>query len=277
MERLGRTLSSLYAVSWVSGEREWLDNDGQAWTRADLRVRWGARPIALPDIKPTIYCELGWLPRWSYQVSHKGINADHHLAGQVPKAGRDEKEAALQHLRNCRQGVGWTGWDAVNPCVRPYLSDRPFFLVPLQVSADTNMRHVPERIRTAQGLIDNIQKDLDFPHRVIFKAHPASDADPPESLSLDKGRDDLLIKDEHNVHALLKSEDCRGVITGNSNVAHDALMWGVPTVVLGRGFWGDKRPAGLDYVAALMRAQWSMADAANEERVRAAAEEAMRE
>ena len=40
-----------------------------------------------------------------------------------------------------------------------------------------------------------------------------------------------------NIHQLLKSGRCRGIISLNSNVVHDGILWNVPSVVLGRNIW----------------------------------------
>ena len=36
---------------------------------------------------------------------------------------------------------------------------------------------------------------------------------------------------------------CRGIITLNSNVAHDGLIWNVPSVALGRNVWPTESPS----------------------------------
>ena len=194
---------------------------------AEAAVVWNGR--GYQPACPTIYCELGWLPRWSYQVSYKGINADHHAAG----------------LYGCPEGNGQGALEAVhagNPWKWQYTSLTPdivwptalperYWLVPLQVESDTNMQHVPEALRSMQGFVDAVcAMGLDAP--MVFKRHPAV-----------KGRrhpyvhEAMYLPSGVTVYDALASGRVRGVITLNSNTCNDALAYGVPSVVVADGIW----------------------------------------
>ena len=191
---------------------------------------------------PTLYCEHGWLPRWEYQVSRGGINADHHAA-PFRWDGRpldDERLAALDaHLAEIRRG----GPEAFSymQTKAPALADLPreFLLVPLQMEWDTNIRrHVPAKFRRMQALVDHVSA-FDPPYPIVFKQHPADVRRGNRQLRLRLPRQGDVIRRHAagNVHQLLKSGRCRGVIALNSNVVHDGLIWEVPAIVLGENIW----------------------------------------
>lgn len=110
----------------------------------DAAVVWNGREWPRGRC-PTLYCELGWLPRWWYQISHTGINADSHLAPlQVPIfITENEQEEIARHLEMCRTGNPYN-WSYLRRSDEPLPDSLPerFILVPLQIETDTNMRHV---------------------------------------------------------------------------------------------------------------------------------------
>ena len=62
----------------ASASRAGFDVDRSAGRGAGVTVVWNGRRHA--GRGPTLYCEHGWLPRWEYQISTRGINADSHAA-----------------------------------------------------------------------------------------------------------------------------------------------------------------------------------------------------
>lgn len=249
---------------------------------------------------PTLYCEHGWLPRADYQISPRGINADSHAA---PFAwdGRPlspEQSALLDvRLAAIKQASfeGHYQYMQANKGVAPDLPPH-FLLVPLQIESDTNiLRHAPSHLRKMQGLIDHVAR-VNPPWPVIFKQHPADSRRGNRHLSLKMRRrqDMLWPQSRGNIHQMLKSPGCRGILTLNSNVAHDGLLWDVPAIVLARNVWPSQ---GADtpfltaipsnwsllqasvtdpgavacrraYAHFLLQHQWSLADARNPERVK---------
>ncbi|HEU4883648.1 MAG TPA: hypothetical protein VFT45_15415, partial [Longimicrobium sp.] len=197
---------------------------------------------------PTLYCEHGWLPRADYQISPAGINAGSHLApfrwdGTPLTAAED---AALDAHLEAIKGASFTGYYQYMQAGAAQVDDLPpdFLLVPLQIESDTNIvRHAPQPLRTMQGLVDWVAK-VNPPWPVIFKQHPADERHGGRHLHLRMRRpQDLLWPHARgNVHAMLKSGACRGILTINSNVAHDGLLWDVPAIVLGRNVWPSTGP-----------------------------------
>lgn len=197
---------------------------------------------------PTLYCEHGWLPRSAYQISPSGINAASHLApftwSGTPLTVAEE--AALDaHIASIKT-ASFEGYYRYMQAASAVSESVPseFLLVPLQIEADTNIvHHAPPLLRTMQALVDHVSR-LNPPWPVIFKQHPADSrrGDRHLRLRLRRGQDVLWAQSRGNIHQLLQSGGCRGIITINSNVAHDGLLWDVPAVVLGRNVWPSTGP-----------------------------------
>ncbi len=247
----------------------------------------------------TLFCEHGWLPRWSYQISPGGINASSHLApfawDGTALSEQHARSLALHLSRLRERGPG--AYRYMQTQVEP-AADTPseYILVPLQMEWDTNIqRHVPARFRRMQALLDAVSQ-ADPPVPVIYKQHPADMRRGNRQLRLRLGRkqDAIWPHERANIHALLKGGRCRGIVSLNSNVVHDGIIWGVPAVVLGRNLWpqGDDGPFltqlpgdwsrlfGLwsdphrracrdAYAHYLMRHQWTREDASDPAKVRA--------
>jgi glycosyltransferase involved in cell wall biosynthesis len=250
---------------------------------------------------PTLYCEHGWLPRSAYQISPSGINADSHLApfrwDGVPLSA--DASAALDAHRAAITSASFDGYYEYMQAGGEASDGLPpeFLLVPFQIESDTNIvRHAPAHLRTMQKLIDHVTR-VDPPWPMIFKQHPADTRHGNRHLRLRvRRRQDMLWPQTRgNIHQMLKSGRCRGIITINSNVAHDGLLWDVPAVVLGRNIWptdGEHLPflpslprdwsslatsvssptgsaCRRAYAHFLMQSQWTLADASNPDRVEA--------
>ena len=246
---------------------------------------------------PTVYAEHGWLPRSSYQVSPAGINADSHAADfhwDGRRLAESEREAVRRHLDLLRRGDETLANDLRTDAAPAADLSEEFLLVPLQMEWDTNIRrHVPARFRKMQALVAALAA-ADPPWPVIFKQHPSDARRNNDHLRLRPRRQQDVIRPhrEGNVHQLLKSGRCRAIVSLNSNVVHDGLIWDVPSAVLGRGVWPSTPPspfyAGLPsdwddferhvrspettacreaYVLHLIRHQWSAEDIADVEKV----------
>lgn len=250
---------------------------------------------------PTLYCEHGWLPRSEYQISPAGINADSHPAPFVwdgrPLAA--EEEAALDaHIAEIK-AASFAGYYQYMQADKEVPDGLPpeFLLVPLQIESDTNLvRHAPAHLRRMQSLVDHVAK-LDPPWPVIFKQHPADALHGNRHLHLRMRRKQDLLwpQSRGNIHQMLKGGACRGILTINSNVAHDGLLWDVPAIVLGRNVWPSSGPrtpfltaiprdwsalaesvtapeaiaCRRAYAHFLMKNQWSLAEARDPHRVAA--------
>jgi hypothetical protein len=259
--------------------------------KGDLHIQWGGRPHRRT---PTLYCELGWLPRWHYQVSHSGINHQHHRQGEpLPVLTPQQEAKARLILADTRKMVGAPhGWGHTNAKapVAEIVHNR-FVLAPLQMESDTNMASVPPELRTNQGFVDAVTDHVAETLgavRIIFKQHPNSRARPQLSLSMRRKGDKVWPHRVGPVHGYLKHPGCTAVVTANSNVANDALLWGVPTMAMGGGIWpegvflesladidlwDDSEAFRLAYVYWLHQVQWSYKDARSLRRVSQAIDE----
>ena len=256
---------------------------------------------------PTLYCEHGWLPRSSYQISPRGVNAGSHIAPfswNGAALSMEDDRALDEHLAAVKSAAH-AGYYQYMQADKSAASGLPpaFLLVPLQMEYDTNLvHHAPAHLRTMQALIDHVS-GLNPPWPVIFKQHPmdAQRGDRHLRLRVRRRQDVLWPHARGNVHQMLKSGACRGVVTINSNVAHDSLLWNVPAVVLGRNVWPTQdrvmpfltaipgewsllaasatQPEAIScrraYLHFLMRNQWTLADARDAHRVAALIESAL--
>jgi len=250
---------------------------------------------------PTLYCEHGWLPRSSYQISPRGVNAGSHLApfSWNGAALTEAEERALDEHLAAIKSAAHAGYYQYMQADKSAASGLPpaFLLVPLQMEYDTNLvHHAPAHLRTMQALIDHVS-GLNPPWPVIFKQHPmdAQRGNRHLQLRMRRRQDMLWPHARANIHQMLKSGTCCGIVTINSNVAHDSLLWNVPAVVLGRNVWptqGEVTPfltavsrdwsllaasvtraeavaCRRAYMHFLMRNQWTLADARDAQRVAA--------
>jgi len=269
-----------------------------------ISIVWNGRGVYTRG--PTLYCEHGWLPRSSYQISPRGINAGSHIApfSWDGAALQELDDRALDaHLAAIKTAT-YAGYYQYMQADKGAAVGLPsaFLLVPLQMEYDTNLvRHAPAHLRTMQALIDHVS-GANPPWPVIFKQHPmdARRGDRHLRLRVRRRQDILWAQARGNIHQMLKSGACRGIVTINSNVAHDGLLWDVPAVVLGRNVWPTQgeltpfltaiprdwsalaesvtRPEAIAcrraYAHFLTRNQWTLADARDPARVAALLESA---
>jgi len=187
-------------------------------------------------------CENGWIPRSHYQVQWDGINGAGHLApwrweGPLSRGERLALAGYIADILNGRMATyqyanaAGPTWDGL---------DDEFLLVPLQMPGDVNMLMAPVELRTAAGLVDFVS-ECDPPKRVVFKQHPADVRQGNRQLGIELPRDqDILLPHcDAPVHGVLKNRLCLGVVTVNSNVAHDAMLYDLPVVALGGGMWPE--------------------------------------
>lgn len=216
-------------------------NPAQFRTHRDtVSVVWNGRHHR--SAGPSLYCEHAWLPRWEYQISPRGINAASHIAPFVwdHKPLNQVQQAELDHhLDSIRRG-GPENYSYMQTAAAP-TRDLPeaFLLVPLQMEQDTNiLHHVPSRFRHMQALVDFISQG-NPPLPVVYKQHPAdiNRGNRQLQLRLKRRQDSIRPHREGNIHQLLKSGRCRGIVALNSNVVHDGLIWNIPAIVLGNNIW----------------------------------------
>lgn len=301
---VGQLLDALAASAAKLGHVVVRDPRATAHDPRVLSIVWNGRGHRSRG--PTLFCEHGWLPRSHYQISRAGINADSHLApfswDGTPLSA--EEGAALDaHIARIK-AAAFTGYYQYMEAGKDASGNLPaeFLLVPLQIESDTNLvRHAPAHLRRMQSLIDHVAR-LDPPWPVLFKQHPADALRGNRHLLLRVRRpQDLLWPHARgNIHQMLKGGGCRGILTINSNVAHDGLLWDVPAIVLGRNVWpcaGARTPfltaiprdwsllcesvtapdalaCRRAYAHFLMKGQWSLEEARDPRRVAALLAEA---
>lgn len=226
--------------------------------RGLISVVWNGRNFRSAN-GLVLYCEHAWLPRWAYQISPNGINADSHIAPfkwDGKELDDDAQQALQRHLDAIRSG-GPTQYKYMQTNIAPAegMPDA-FLLVPLQMEWDTNIqRHVPVRYRHMQTLINDISRaNPSLP--VVYKQHPADVRRGSRQLRLRLSRkqDQIWPHDKGNIHQILKSGHCKGIISLNSNVVHDGLVWGVPSITLGRNIWPRQ---GMGPFLSSLPADWS--------------------
>ncbi len=264
---VGDLLQALAQSAAALGHRVVRDPRATAHDPHVLSIVWNGRGYATRG--PRVYCEHGWLPRSDYQISHRGINADSHAAPFAwnGAALSPAQDAALDaHLAAIKSAshAGHYRYMQAGGLAEVALPEN-FLLVPLQIETDTNIvRHVPAGLRTMQAFIDHLSA-CDPPWPMIFKQHPADarTANRHLRLRLRRRQDLLWPQSRGNIHQMLSGGCCRGIVTLNSNVAHDGLLWNVPAIVLGRNVW-PQRGATTPFLTALPD-DWSRLAASVEE------------
>ena len=172
----------------------------------------------------------------------------------------------------------------------PPVEDVPeaFVLVPLQIEMDTNIqRHAPPSLRRMQAFVDHVAA-ANPPYPLVIKQHPADIRRGNAQLRLKSRRrqDQIRPHAAGNVHQILRTGGCKCIVSLNSNVVHDGLVWDVPAIVLGDNIWPREQPGPFmtmlpkdwgeiegffarestrqcraAYARYLMRGQWNLADA----------------
>ena len=253
---VGQLLDTLAASAAKLGHVVVRDARAAAHDPRVISIVWNGRRHVSRG--PTLYCEHGWLPRSAYQISPTGINARSHLApftwDGTPLTAQED--AALDAHIAAIKATAFEGYYQYMQAATEASSELPaaFLLVPLQIESDTNIvYHAPAPLRTMQGLVDHVAR-MNPPWPVIFKQHPADARRGNRHLRLQLRRSQDLFwpQSRGNIHQMLQSGGCRGIITINSNVAHDGLLWNVPAVVLGKNVWPTAGPH-LPFLAAFPR------------------------
>ena len=294
---VGQLLETLATSCAALGHTVVRDTRATAHDPRAVSIVWNGRRHYSRGL--TLYCEHGWLPRSAYQISPRGINAGSHLAPFAwdgTPLSADENAALDGHVAAIKS-ASFDGHYQYMQAGKDVADGLPpaFLIAPLQIESDTNLvYYAPALLRTMQQFVDHISR-ANPPWPVLFKQHPmdARHGNRHLRLTLRRRQDRLWPHTRGNIHQLLQSGACRGIVTINSNVAHDGLLWDVPAIVLGRNVWpssGEHLPfltamprdwsalaasvttqPGVEcrraYAHFLMRHQWTLADARNPDRV----------
>ncbi len=189
------------------------------------------------------FFEHGWLPRSSYQMSPQGCNFSGHFSkwnlknAYSPALDDDQFKTVCQTMRTTMAGQNASS-------SIPEFFKQPFILFAFQLCNDYNLklagdpfseffnRNKLENHRYTQFCIDYItEHNPDMP--VIFKQHPMDITD-TKLLKVHRPQDRLITNEEQlSLSDIAKLPVCEGVITVNSNSAHEALVFDVPVKILG--------------------------------------------
>jgi hypothetical protein len=263
----------------------------------DRHVCWTAKQVPDDAVDKAIILEVGWIPRWSYQASPSGSNAQGHYAGTYEYAELSPEDTALtrQHLEKLRrlysQTVNWETVDRLRQRLR-----EPFLLFAFQLANDHNLRFSgtdfskfcsstpAHNVVLAQACIDAVEAERPaLP--VVYKQHPF---DPTKGFSASLRARGVVLdnEDDLSTHEIFATGLCRGVVSINSNSAHDAAVWDIPSLCLGTLVWHkdtqrppcprslsevdtlprrkpSEAPEMLAYLFHLIRHQWVLSDFQN--------------
>lgn len=239
--------------------------------------------------KKVIYAEHGWLPRSTYQLSSHGCNSRSHIKFTGDRdyirliGGYD----GLKRLkRNLRAGFG------DSRAIDAHYGEQPFFLVALQPKTGNDLDFLtpgaPLARKCQQGrfsaelgqtLIDHVES-VPSSCRIIFTQHPGDLSQ--NHYRVCSGNMVVYAGQGPRTIDLVRHANCRGVIAINSNILHEALLWGRPTLALGalqaepsmespfsgdlqsflRGAGAKKSSTELgdQYLAMLCAYQWTLSD-----------------
>ncbi len=257
-----------------------------------VEIVWSEKKLENATSLRSLIVEHGWLPRSSYQISFSGANgraAPPNLMGGGEYieiiGGKSSLISRLDILKK--------GFLSKKPVKINFESDEEFVVVPLQMGNDLNLRDSSTKFSEHYGkydstsllvadLVDTINSyDLPFP--IYFTQHPVDHRE--HNVYLRKC--DRFVRANSGISTmdLIRHVNCRGIISINSNVVHEALCLNVPCCVLGRLFWRDDQhspfmsdpvtffnnpstyphncPQVLEYLAKLFCYQWFLSDFQN--------------
>jgi hypothetical protein len=247
----------------------------------------------------TVYLEHGWLPRWAFQISPFGTNARSHVASEWEPGtpGSTVRTRLCRHLSKIRS-VFNAQVDSKRVSELKERFEKPFVLFPLQLASDYNLKFsdspfqhlyslAPEGgSRFSQSCIDRLEQ-ADFPFPIVFKQHPADPSQLDGMLRFQNSESRWLSKEERiSTHEIFATGLCRLVVSVNSNTVHEAAVWGIPSICLGRLLWRRdleqkpfvtdlsswedalsqpalEQPLLLSYLDHLLRHQWTLNDLHN--------------
>jgi hypothetical protein len=211
-----------------------------------IDILWSEKNIPCATLPDQIIVEHGWLPRSSYQISTKGANSRGAIArtrevGFIERIGGQKN--VLEKISNLRSCIHYKSLSEYTDLPLEYI------VAPLQTGDDLNLKYsgtIFERyhnlpnssLKFGQAFINHIESSkLPFP--VIFTQHPADHSQLDYHISR---TDNRFISNRfglRTIDLLAASKRCKGIISINSNVIHEALCLGIPCCCLGRLLWND--------------------------------------
>lgn len=148
----------------------------------------------------------------------------------------------------CWRLIRQSGWQRRAERVIDTLDDRPFFLFPLQLSTDYQIRlhsPFPDMLSAAQQVVHSFAAHADLRAHLLIKVHPLDVSLVPwrtrlERLARELGVNDRLhVIDGSDLETMI--ERAQGVVCVNSTSATLALAKGVPVCVTGSAIYDVPR------------------------------------
>ncbi len=192
--------------------------------------------------------EVGWIPRWNYQISPTGSNYLGHYARTYQFRDLNPGETAFitEYLKKLRSIYA----HSINPIKLKKLTSaltEDFILFPLQLANDFNLKFSDTEFSKyysatgnnntmlAQACIEKATAAVkSLP--IIFKQHPF---DHTQGLQNIAGNNALILDNSVDIssHEIFATGRCKAVISINSNTLHEAAVWGIPCISLGKLIW----------------------------------------
>jgi len=263
----------------------------------DLNLVWTGKNVPESEKDRSIILEVGWIPRWSYQVSPSGSNFQGHYARQYgyTPLNSTQEQRTRQYLGKLRRLYEQSlNQDKVEQLRRMLKS--PFVLFAFQLANDFNLKYSDtefarfysaepdQNVALAQACIDKIEPDKSAP-RMVYKQHPF---DPTAGFrGRLKARGEILDNEaDFSTHEIFATGLCQGAISINSNSLHEAAVWNIPCLCFGKLIWNRNtsappfpaslsalrdlvrwkpydNPVTLAYLYYLLRNQWVLTDFQN--------------
>ena len=200
---------------------------------------------------PILFLERGLLPQTLY-VDTEGVNYKSSIAGQkwfnkrIPYPDKRKIKMAEDYckkLREEKQSVVEMG-DALSiEAIKKKLDIRAsskVMLFPMQIEADSNILYYSPHYSNMIEIIKDIQRAMaqfnDIDIHLIVKLHPEDRDRLNELRSLTNNNTHIV--DDVNLYSLLELANL--VITVNSTVGLEALLFQKPVIVLGKAIYAEK-------------------------------------
>ncbi|WP_108125531.1 hypothetical protein [Saccharospirillum mangrovi] len=215
-------------ATWLYAKyRRWLRQfqitESVVWNGLKFRQRLWC--LACEDEKVNVcYMENGLLPGFT-TLDEKGVNYGNSVSRQVSYfTNAAHIEAGKTYLSKCQKNTA--------------AETRSIILVPFQVNSDSQVVRYSPWIRNMADMVDVLLKIKPqceaLGYRLLVKPHPKCST-PQKSLFDRLRKADIEVVFDVGINELLPLSSA--VITLNSTVGMEALIQGVPVIVLGQAFY----------------------------------------
>lgn len=113
--------------------------------------------------------------------------------------------------------------------------DRPILFLPGQIATDANVVVNLGSHDSLSDLYDEVLRQVPSHWRVLYKPHPKAITDPLLKAPLPKDR---FLRADINIHDAFALS--AAVLTVSSNVGLEAIMYGKPTIIIGRPVYAER-------------------------------------